>query len=214
MTQGRSWPSGSEIKVFWGAFFSKKVRPCPCPYRRAAQKRKLGKQRSAFPERRSASAVNSRPWQLASLVLIERIAHVRAGGRLPSPPPFGGHSRLPARSSAERCPLGTSAPLWGALSPAGSPQRGRRDEALRKLWAAHILSSPFGGRWHPYRLFLPAAGRVGLQAPLLQLGLVRLLGDGPAVQVGLQVRHSLLRVVVHVGGVLLVDALQALAQRS
>ena len=33
------------------AFFSKKLRPCPCPYRRAAHKRKLGKQRSAFPGR-------------------------------------------------------------------------------------------------------------------------------------------------------------------
>ena len=51
--------------------------------------KKLGKQRSVFPGRRSASAVNSRrvtardnsrPWQLASLVLIEKIAHVRGGG--------------------------------------------------------------------------------------------------------------------------------------
>ena len=51
--------------------------------------KKLGKQRSAFPGRRSASSVNSRrvtardnsrPWQLASLVLIEKIAHVRGGG--------------------------------------------------------------------------------------------------------------------------------------
>ena len=37
-------------------------------------------------------------------------------GGLPSPPPFGGHL----------------------------PQRGRRDLALRKLLAAHILGSPFG----------------------------------------------------------------------
>ena len=34
--------------------------PRPCPYGRAAQERKLGKQRSVFPGRRSASAVNSR----------------------------------------------------------------------------------------------------------------------------------------------------------
>ena len=49
----------SEIKVFWGAFFSKKVRPCP--YRRAAQERKLGKQGlcPAFPGRRSARKVAS-----------------------------------------------------------------------------------------------------------------------------------------------------------
>ena len=38
------------------------------------------------------------------------------------------------RPSAERCPLGTSA-----------PQRGRRDLALRKLLVAHILGSPLGG---------------------------------------------------------------------
>ena len=56
-------------------------------------------------------------------------------GSLPSPSSLTRvHSRLPARSSAERCPLGTSA-----------PQRGRRDLALRKLLAAHILGSPFGG---------------------------------------------------------------------
>ena len=30
-------------------------------------------------KRRSASAVNSRPWQLASLVLIEPLTHVRGG---------------------------------------------------------------------------------------------------------------------------------------
>ena len=47
--------------------------------------------------------------------------------------PLRGHSRLPARSSAERCPLGTSA-----------PRRGRRDLALRKLLATHMLGSPFG----------------------------------------------------------------------
>ena len=49
----------SEIKVFWGAFFSKKVRPCP--YRRAAHEKKLGKQGlcPAFPGRRSARKVAS-----------------------------------------------------------------------------------------------------------------------------------------------------------
>ena len=58
------WPSEASVKFFAVrpqdvlAFFSKKLRPCP--YRRAAQERKLGKQRSVFPGRRSASAVNSR----------------------------------------------------------------------------------------------------------------------------------------------------------
>ena len=39
---------------------------------------------SAVKSRRSASAVKSRPWQLAPLVLIKRLAHVRAvGGEKP-----------------------------------------------------------------------------------------------------------------------------------
>ena len=52
-------PSGASVKVFWGAFFSKKVRPCP--YRRAAHEKKLGKQGlcPAFPGRRSARKVAS-----------------------------------------------------------------------------------------------------------------------------------------------------------
>ena len=62
------------------------------------------------------------------------VAHQEGGFPEPSPPPTGGHSRLPARSSAERCPLGTSA-----------PQRGRRDLVLRKQLVAHILGSPLGG---------------------------------------------------------------------
>ena len=62
------------------------------------------------------------------------VAHREGGFTEPSPPPTGGHSRLPARSSAERCPLGTSA-----------PHRGRRDLALRKQLVAHLLGSPFGG---------------------------------------------------------------------
>ena len=63
--------------------------------------------------------------------------------------PLRGHSRLPARSSAERCPLGTSA-----------PQRGRRDLAFCKLLAAHLLGSPSGGRYVPVGR-CPAADRGG-----------------------------------------------------
>ena len=51
--------------------------------------------------------------------------------------PLRGHSRLPARSSAERCPLGTSA-----------PQRGRRDLALRKLYGGAPTWLP---PWGPLR---------------------------------------------------------------
>ena len=83
----KSAPSEASVKFFGEAFFQKSFDLALT--RRAAHKRKLGKQRSAFPGRRSASAVNSRrvtardnsrPWQLASLVLIEKIAHVRGGG--------------------------------------------------------------------------------------------------------------------------------------
>ena len=56
-------------------------------------------------------------------------------GSLPSPSSLTRvHSRLPARSSAERCPLGTSA-----------PQRGRRDLAFCKPLVSCLLGSPFGG---------------------------------------------------------------------
>ena len=70
----------SEIKSFWGAFFQKGA-ALPLVARSAGKK--LGKQRSVFPGRRSASAVNSRQWQLAPLVLIKRSAHVRGGESFP-----------------------------------------------------------------------------------------------------------------------------------
>ena len=61
---------------------------------------------------------------------------MRGAGGLPSPPPFGGHL----------------------------PQRGRRDLALRKLLAAHILGSPFGAatsRWDVAQRPVSAAASVG-----------------------------------------------------
>ena len=67
--------------------------------------------------------------------------------------PLRGHSRLPARSSAERCPLGTSA-----------PQGGRRDLAFCKLSAAHLLGSPSGAatsRWDVAQRPVSAAASVG-----------------------------------------------------
>ena len=51
------------------------------------------------------------------LVLIKRIAHVRGGGGLPSPPSLGGHL----------------------------PQRGRRDLAFCNPLVSCLLGSPFGG---------------------------------------------------------------------
>ena len=59
----------------------------------------------------SAWALNSRQWQLAPLVLIELLVHVRGRGGLPSPPSFGGH--LPQRGRRDL------APPSGELAPLG-----------------------------------------------------------------------------------------------
>ena len=80
--RARKKPSGASVKVFGQAFFKKLAgcraqfaggkRPAPtepagetralrpCPYRRAAHEKKLGKQRSVFPERRRTEKVASR----------------------------------------------------------------------------------------------------------------------------------------------------------
>ena len=52
--------------------------------------------------------------------------------------PLRGHSRLPARSSAERCPLGTSAPQRGRrdLAPPSGAATSRWDVAQRPVSAA------------------------------------------------------------------------------
>ena len=86
--RARRGPSEASVKFFDETFLQKSFDLALALTGRQPGK-KLGKQRSAFPGRRSASAVNSRrvtardnsrPWQLASLVLIEKIAHVRGGG--------------------------------------------------------------------------------------------------------------------------------------
>ena len=91
--------------------------------------KKLGKQRSAFPGRRSASAVNSRPWQLAPLVLIKRPAHVRAGGCWKSPLRHAfGMTLSPAGSG--------DAAQWAAPI---TDRRGSGDQALN---GAHWAPAP------------------------------------------------------------------------
>ena len=89
------WPSEASVKVF-GAPFFKKARPCP--YRRAAQERKLGKQGlcPAFPGR----------WRSCPL------SH---GYAVPAPPE-GEPSRCVAKSL---CRAKSRLPLWGALVPSG-----------------------------------------------------------------------------------------------
>ena len=92
------WPSEASVKFFAVrpqdvlAFFSKKLRPCP--YRRAAQERKLGKQRSVFPGR-------------------QRLALSVTAAAVPAPPE-GEPSRCATKSlqKAKSC-----LPLWGALVP-------------------------------------------------------------------------------------------------
>ena len=67
--------------------------------------------------------------------------------------PLRGHSRLPARSSAERCPLGTSA-----------PRRGRRDLDFCKPLVGCLLGSPLGAatsRWDVAQRPVSAAASVG-----------------------------------------------------
>ena len=88
------------------SFFGGRLGPCTWAvwkrWRRSASAVNSRRSASAVNSRRSASAVNSRPRQLASLVLIKRIAHVRGGGCWRSPlrhafgmtPPPKGEARL------------------------------------------------------------------------------------------------------------------------
>ena len=96
------------LKLFSKSLQGVGQRPTVLPLWRAAQERKLGKQRSVFPGRRSAWALHSRglhpgqfaPWggELRSR-LCEPLTHVRGGSGLPS------QSRLsPCQRLARSCP--------------------------------------------------------------------------------------------------------------
>ena len=95
--RARRGPSEARLKFFGETFLQKSFDLALDLHRRAAQERKLGKQRSAFPGRRSASAVNSRPsawalnsrpWQLAA-ARAHREGSARARrGQLEKPPPL------------------------------------------------------------------------------------------------------------------------------
>ena len=79
-TKGR--PSEARLKFFDETFLQKSFDLALDLHRRAAQERKLGKQRSVFPGRPSAWALNSRPWQLAA-ARAHQAASARARGLHP-----------------------------------------------------------------------------------------------------------------------------------
>ena len=124
------WPSEASVKFFAVrpqdvlAFFSKKLRPCP--YRRAAQERKLGKQRSAFPGR-------------------QRLALSVTAAAVPAPPE-GEPSRCATKSlqKAKSCLplLGGAGPQWG---PFRTDRAGRRDARCRSCSSESATPGAPGG---------------------------------------------------------------------
>ena len=121
--QGRWCPVGTVQRLTESAD-EKGQRPTTLPLWRAAQERKLGKQRSAFPGRPSAWALHSRglhpgqfaPWggELRSR-LCEPLTHVRGGSGLPSQSPNGASS--PEGGAKSRLPL------WGRCHAKGMTER-------------------------------------------------------------------------------------------
>ena len=99
-------------KVFWGAFFSKKVRPCP--YRRAAHIKKLGKQGlcPAFPGRRRSEKVAS-PGLGCELVAALSVT----AAAVPAPPK--GEPSLASPFGGRWCPVGTVQRLVSAAASVG-----------------------------------------------------------------------------------------------
>ena len=95
-------------------------------------------------------SIRTRGRRLNAAPVQEKNARARRGLlKKPSPPSLGGHSRLPARSSAERCPLGTSAPQRGrrGLAPPSGAATSRWDVAQRPVSAAASVGdgrSPLG----------------------------------------------------------------------
>ena len=110
-------PSEASVKFFDETFFQKSFDLALDLSGRQPEK-KLGKQRSVFPGRRSASAVNSRLGAVS-------YAHACANHRCTCAPGAG-------------CPL--RPPLEGT-----SPKGGRRDLAFCKPLVSCLLGSPFGG---------------------------------------------------------------------
>ena len=155
--RARRGPSEARLKFFGEAFFQKSFDLALT--RRAAHKRKLGKQGlcPAFPGRPSAWALNSRglhPGQFAprgfwspvgtvqnrpsrqarrslSLVLIKRLAYARGVGRLPSPS-CQRHDTSP-KGRGE-----TWLPPWGPLRPGGTLPSGRPRRQPRRWHGAAV----------------------------------------------------------------------------
>ena len=142
----RGRPSEARLKFFDETFLQKSFDLALDLHRRAAQERKLGKQRSVFPDRPSAWALNSRglhpgqfaPWGSWSPVgTVQRLVSAAASvgaGRLPLADSTRAGRRdwrlnaAPVRTANARARRGQVAlsvmPLACHL-----PQRGRRDLA-------------------------------------------------------------------------------------
>ena len=151
--RARKKPSGARGKVFWGAFFSKKVRPCP--YRRATHEKKLGKQGlcPAFPGRRSARKVASQKLGREPAVCplrppLEGTLACRLGQALngahwaPAPPKGGGETWLSLRGRyvpVGRCPAADR----GGSRDAGAVRRlrGRGATVREKRFAVSLAFS-------------------------------------------------------------------------
>ena len=116
-TKGR--PSEARLKFFDETFLQKSFDLALDLHRRAAQERKLGKQRSVFPGRRSASAVDSR---LGVLV---------PSGDRPEPTEPAGETLAVARAHQEANARARRGQVALSVMPLAChlPQRGRRDLA-------------------------------------------------------------------------------------
>ena len=140
-TKGR--PSEARLKFFDETFLQKSFDLALDLHRRAAQERKLGKQRSVFPDRRSASAVDSR---LGVLV---------PSGDRPEPTEPAGETLAVARAHQEANARARRGQVALSVMPLAChlPQRGRRD-----------LAPPLGAatsRWDVAQRPVSAAASVG-----------------------------------------------------
>ena len=171
---------GASVKVF-GAPFFKKARPCPCPYRRAAHEKKLGKQRSVFPGRWGTKKVVSQGLggvasSLPSQSRLTPCQLPRRGSRVSSPPeackrpslasPFGGGGLALART--ERAAHQRLAEDQVLPPPLGEvPPQGAERAAHQRLAEDQVLPPPLGGagaQWAPFSAWSPLPRRSVMDA--------------------------------------------------
>ena len=142
-------PSEASVKFFDETFFQKSFDLALDLSGRQPEK-KLGKQRSVFPDRRSASAVNSRLGAVS-------YAHACANHRCTCAPGAGCPLRPPLEGTLA-CRLGQA--LNGAHWAPAPPKGGGETWLCASFMAAHLLGSPLGGRYVPVGR-CPAADRGG-----------------------------------------------------